>query len=82
MIRYRMKELAAPTMKRKDPLIAAPAVLLSTIGLSSAHSKAEHTNDAPHATKAIQFVVDVRANGNGNVLKHSISRVSIAYWGF
>ena len=64
-----MMELATPTMKRKDPLIAAPVVFGSAMGLSAAHGKPGRTNNTPHATHAIQLVVDIRADGNGDVLK-------------
>ena len=75
-----MMELATPMMKRKDPLIAAPVILGSAIGLPKVHGETGHANDTPHTTHVIQSVVDIGANGNGNVLQHLIGRVPVVFW--
>jgi hypothetical protein len=73
-----MIELATPTIKRKDPLIAAPVIFRSATRLPAARVT-KHTNDTPHATHVIQFVVDVRANGDGYVLKCWINGVHVRF---
>lgn len=78
-----MMELATPIMKRKDPLIAAPAHAISglVMRLPMFTVRNGHTDDSPHATHIIQFTVDIRANGNGHVLKHGIKVIHAVFFG-
>jgi hypothetical protein len=72
-----MMEFATPTMKRKEPLTAAPGERdpgqqLDCSGLTV---KIVRTNDTPNATHMIQLVKNISANGNGNILRHPVSRI-------
>ena len=76
-----MMELATPMMKRNDPLIAAPVHVISRSAkrLPELTGRNRHTYDFPHVTHAIQFAVDICANGNGHILKHRIKVILVAF---
>ena len=51
----------------------------SAMGLCLGSRKIVHTDDTSHATHSIQFVKNISANGDGNILKHTVSCVPGAH---
>lgn len=68
-----MMELARPTMNKKLALTAAPGrTHISAAYINSERRRsgegARRTYDSAHRTDAVDVVVDVRADGDGDVL--------------
>ena len=74
-ILYKIMELARPTMKRKEPLTAAPAERL-VVAKATSMAPTYNTADAPNP---VYMLVDVGRDGDGDVLR--MLWVSCRAWG-